>query len=261
MAKDDRTTSWAVPAAVLAAVAAVAGFFLYERFAGGTADDGGACHGTTWILDHGRDGIMRAGADSKTNASEGDTSCAKMLPVLCLLRTGAPGPNQPMELIDEGGWARGELRASKPVRGDELLSWKAADAICARDAGPGFRVAESHDGLERGGHMWTHGWMKPGPQRYWVAVDDADANPWNHLAASGAAGADATADGRRKRPDPPETVDARRVFKTARDARMVGEGDLACGILAELIGSMDAPKEVRDQAITEARRQGCAPPK
>jgi len=70
----------------------------------------------------------------------GDTSCNESLPVLCVRFTGQESPT------GETPWFPGATGITAPVQGCKLESVAAVDALCADTFGPGWRMAEWHDG-------------------------------------------------------------------------------------------------------------------
>jgi ABC-type phosphate transport system substrate-binding protein len=146
----------------------------------------GATHkGMTWtVRTQQPNGEVHVGNDSTTNAYFGDTPATAVLPVLCLKVTGAGAPADiTPDFYD--GWAKGTLSMTSPVPGTALTSRAAADALCAAYAGPGAREAEHHDGFygptlaaSGGWSYWGYGTL-PANTRFWVAINDQPANPWN----------------------------------------------------------------------------------
>jgi len=131
----------------------------------------------TWSLLKQDKNIVRVGSDpAHTNAYAGDTGCETELSILCLNPRNLPKP-EGLASDFYNGWSGAEVGATKPISGLELSSREAADAICARQLGQGWRMAEHHDG---GG-----GWGLSGigevsrDARFWVAINDQPANPWN----------------------------------------------------------------------------------
>lgn len=139
------------------------------------------------------------------NAYRGDTPCSTALPVLCLRVDGSPRPPYPVVCGAHAmpgefycGWAEGRIALTARVRGDSLKSAAAADELCRRSFGPGWRMAEHHDGayVEGMGAAAFHGPSWPTGQahhggwgfladgdidarsRFWVAIDDQAANCW-----------------------------------------------------------------------------------
>ncbi|MGB1250149.1 MAG: fasciclin domain-containing protein [Candidatus Promineifilaceae bacterium] len=138
------------------------------------------CRGMTWTMHEQRGGVTRVGSDRKTNPYRGDTPCNGALPLLCLQRTNAGPPGHARD-----GWAFGSVKATTPVRGTELSSRQRANEICAEAYGVGWRMAEFHDaqmgsaiGWVSGHDMWASGSL-PLSERFWVAIEDQAANPWN----------------------------------------------------------------------------------
>ncbi|HSX62311.1 MAG TPA: hypothetical protein VLF18_19170 [Tahibacter sp.] len=132
-------------------------------------------------------------ASGSCNAYTGDTACSTRLPVLCLDVDGRERPAGLLVPPQGGGvmpapfyagWAAGRVAATKPIAGVDLTGPSAADAICRTQFGKGWRMAEFHDGLiddagNRGGWAWyAHGTLDT-TTRYWVWINDTQANCWN----------------------------------------------------------------------------------
>ena len=105
----------------------------------------------------------------------GDTVCSTELPVLCLKVDGAPDPGVGSDYYD--GWAAGHIAPTLPIRGDQLTSSADGDALCQTHFGPGWAMAEFHDG--GGGWNWNAYGDIDDATTYWVYIDDqADGNCW-----------------------------------------------------------------------------------
>jgi hypothetical protein len=123
---------------------------------------------------------------------DGDTSCTESRPLLCIRLDGLANCGEPSGFYD--GWTGGTV-ALTPflVRGTDLTSQAAADAICANTFGVGYRMAEHHDG--GGGWQWrakgsitplstpasTHprGSSSNQPNRFWVRIRNQRGNCWD----------------------------------------------------------------------------------
>jgi hypothetical protein len=146
---------------------------------------GGRHAGMTWtVLQQLPGGVVHVGSDGQTNPYAGDTPPTASLPVLCLLvnNSGVPAGITPDFY---NGWARGFVALTPPVLGSQLNSPAAADGLCAGTFGPGWRMAEFHDGrfganlASIGGwSFWAFGTLPPGT-RFWTSINDQPANPWN----------------------------------------------------------------------------------
>lgn len=149
-------------------------------------------------------GIVFVGCHGKPRTEQGscdayvgDTACSTPLPPLCLRVDGRPRPaglitgkGYAMPPDFYAGWAQGEVRAGKPVAGSQLRSQADADARCAAQFGPGWRLAEFHDAVREGSgengeparhggwNFYAAGQLDPAT-RYWVANNDKPANCWN----------------------------------------------------------------------------------
>ena len=133
--------------------------------------------GLTWTLLGSNGSYSHVGIDSTSNPYQGDTNPATALPVLCLKQDGRAAP--PGMSFDpyNNGWAKGEIRLTAPVQGLSLTSRAVADNLCASTFGSGFRMGEFHDG--GGGWTWWAQGVISGASRFWVAINDQPANPWN----------------------------------------------------------------------------------
>lgn len=132
--------------------------------------------GMTWTLIERNGSYSHVGADAQTNPYIGDTNPAISLPILCVRVDGRPPP--PGIVFDfYNGWVAGELSLSAPVSGLLLTSRQVADDYCASTLGNGFRMAEFHDG-GGGWSYWGQGVLSAA-NRFWVAIDDQPANPWD----------------------------------------------------------------------------------
>lgn len=140
--------------------------------------------GMTWVVRVQRaHGVVNVGADAQTNAYQGDTPARRYLPILCLRVDNSPIPKGVTPDF-YNGWARGWVALTPPIRGTKLTSWKAANKICAANFGRGWRIAEHHSGWygdppqPSHWHFWARG-VVPSQTRFWVAINDQPANPWN----------------------------------------------------------------------------------
>jgi F5/8 type C domain len=150
------------------------------------ADENGLRTGMTWTVTGQQDGYVHVGADGQTNPYSGDTEIDHFLPALCLYVDGRGAPGGiAYDLYN--GWAQGSVRATAAVRGDALNSPNAADSLCANTFGAGWRLAEFHDGRYGDDFSESGGWsfwaaaggnLLPGT-RFWVAINDQPANPWD----------------------------------------------------------------------------------
>ncbi|MCP2257742.1 hypothetical protein LX15_001428 [Streptoalloteichus tenebrarius] len=133
------------------------------------------CLGLTWSIRQQRwtADLVHVGNDRHSDPYRGDTPCDTELPVLCLVKRNLPVP--PGITPDfYAGWSGGTVRITSPVSGWALTSRAAADALCARQFGAGYRMAEFHDG--GGGWSW---WANGNLNRFWATVNDQPSSPWN----------------------------------------------------------------------------------
>jgi hypothetical protein len=153
-------------------------------------------NGKTYVLVH---------SDTTTNAYTGDTSVSARRSLLCIHKNpklyADPIKLDPRETKTPGGaitktWSGSKIMVIPNVLGSSLVSRVDADKKC-NDVGQmihgvaGFRMAEHHDGdaskpnagwgFWAEGHSVMEGLDNPTPStsaRYWVGINDQNANPW-----------------------------------------------------------------------------------
>ncbi len=160
----------------------------YISYWAGIRSPSDSCKGMTWTLHNQSDGVVKVGSDRATNPYRGDTACDTALPLLCLQRDRVAQPPESNSGHDyHNGWAFGQVFYTEPIEGNRLDSRATADHICAQTFGEGTRMAEFHDGnlgqktgSQSGHDFWAHGAL-PANQRFWVAIHDQPANPWNSV--------------------------------------------------------------------------------
>lgn len=131
---------------------------------------------------HGEPGVVDQPHKNSCNPYKGDTSCRVVLPILCL----QPGTAAKPPGVQDGyydGWTGGLLASTQPVMGAVLTSVQAASARCERELGPGWRMAEFHDGQGGWGlqGLRAAGAALGGNTRYWVHINDQPGNCWNNM--------------------------------------------------------------------------------
>ena len=127
---------------------------------------------------HGQPADLQRPHQGSCNPYAGDTSCRVVLPVLCFQPGSAPVPPG----VESGfyqGWTSGSLGATQPVMGALLESLSTASARCEGELGPGWRMAEFHDGQGGWGIQGLHGSGLSGQTRFWVHINDQPGNCWN----------------------------------------------------------------------------------
>lgn len=137
------------------------------------------CKAMTWGV-RGQSGLTTwVGAiDQSSDAYVGDTPCTETRPLLCF----QPGTRPRPEAFDFPGlipsirWTGGAIALIPDVPGFELRSREVADRLCAAKLGDGWRMAEFHDG--GGWGLGAEGEL-PKDARFWVAISDQRANPWD----------------------------------------------------------------------------------
>lgn len=142
-----------------------------------TTGGGTATHlGLTWQVTQQNGSYVHVNNYGQSNPYQGDMSPYTALPILCIKQDGRAAPSF-LTVDYYNGWAAGEVRLTGPIYGSSLTSRATADALCASSAGSGFRMAEFHDG--GGGWSWWAQGVISSSSRFWVAINDQPANPWN----------------------------------------------------------------------------------
>lgn len=140
--------------------------------------------GMTWTVLGQNGGYVHVGADGVTNVYSGDTTVDQYLPLLCVLVDNRAAPTG-IAFDFYNGWLRGAVKATTPIQGAALTSQAQGDTICASKFGSGWRMAEFHDGRYGTGFTSSGGWSFwgagsiPTGTRFWTAINDQPANPWN----------------------------------------------------------------------------------
>ena len=155
--------------------------------------------GVTWVhsASNAQTGTITVGCGSSGPSPcgpiHGDTLCTQLRPLLCTYK---PSPPAPPFQVPAGvnnsdqyyRWSGGVVATTQPVAGNTFSHLSAsptpsqnADAYCATQFGPGWRVAEFHDGW--GWNFQAYGGTVSAPTvpstRFWVHVNDqSDANCW-----------------------------------------------------------------------------------
>lgn len=150
----------------------------------GMAAGRGTCKGMTWAINIQRDGLVLIGSDAITNPYTGDTSCDTRLRILCIRVDGhtPPAPSNGHDYTQY--WSGGVVGQTFPLPGHVLSTREAANQACVDANGPGFRMAEFHDGSlgsaggPNGWQFWAYGGLNTGG-RFWVSINNQQANPWN----------------------------------------------------------------------------------
>ena len=129
-----------------------------------------ACHGDPAPTDKPHKGSC--------NPYVGDSSCRIVMPIACFRASGAAKPPNVQADFDSG-WTHGQLGATQPVMGALLKSEPSASARCEAELGPGWRMAEFHDGEGGWGLQGERGPSLRADTRYWVHINDQKGNCWN----------------------------------------------------------------------------------
>lgn len=133
--------------------------------------------GTTWIhtASNAGTGTITVGCNG-CNPYSGDTVCTQQLPLLCIYK---PTPAFPVpvgvnnaDLYNQ--WSGGVVATTQAVAGNSFATAAAANLYCQSQFGPGWRVAEFHDGW--GWNFQAYGGTVNAPAvpsaRFWVHIND-----------------------------------------------------------------------------------------
>jgi hypothetical protein len=148
-----------------------------------TAGSAGKCvmKGMTWLhaISNAQTGTITVGCGG-CDAYHGDTPCAQKLPLLCIYKPTPPFtlPSGVNNTDQYNQWSGGVVATTAPVAGNSFahLSLPPGDAnsYCAAQFGPGWRVAEFHDGW--GWNFQAYGGTVSAPAvpstRFWVHIND-----------------------------------------------------------------------------------------
>jgi hypothetical protein len=139
----------------------------------GTALAGPGGKGMTWklISTNAPTGTVRVGC-SNCNGYQGDTPCTTALPILCIRKSGPGFPlPKPASVNDTDiyyKWSGGIVGTTAPTPAPAKRS--EANALCVREFGADWRVAEHHDGW--GWHLQAFGGVGNPAQNFWADVND-----------------------------------------------------------------------------------------
>jgi hypothetical protein len=113
-------------------------------------------------------GTISVGCGTTCNATQGDTLCSASLPILCILRSGAPLPAYVSNSNTYDEWSGGIVATTPPMVPPTTLT--AANNVCIAEFGTGWQVAEFHDGW--GWNFQAFGGVGNPAGRFWVDIDD-----------------------------------------------------------------------------------------
>jgi hypothetical protein len=163
--------AWPQPQEVATAPAAT---IQEGRPSGPSAQAASGSKGLTWKLlaTNSTTGTIDVGCATGCDAYHGDTSCTKALPLLCIKNAGPGFPLPVPASVDNSNqyhkWSGGVVGTTKAVVPPAKLA--AANALCVKEFGPGWRVAEFHDGW--GWHFQAFGGVGNPAQNFWIHIND-----------------------------------------------------------------------------------------
>lgn len=152
-----------------------------------TAGNRGKCwksggKGLTWKLNstNATTGTIDVGCGHSNNVNEcnpltGDTMCTTQLPILCFKPAQLSVPINVNNSDKYHKWSGGIVATTPAVAGNsasnpDLTTIAKADKYCADLFGPGWRVAEFHDGW--GWYFQAYGGLGQPSKRFWVDIND-----------------------------------------------------------------------------------------
>ncbi len=147
--------------------------------------EGGAKKGMTWrkISTNHTTGTTSvdcgySNGHNECNPYHGDHLCTQKLPILCTLELHGKKPASVHVSNSRHAWSGNLVHTTRPVAPatEHITTLSKANAICVREFGKGWRVAEFHDARQWGFQAYgnTQG------RRFWVNIkDQADGNCWS----------------------------------------------------------------------------------
>lgn len=131
--------------------------------------------GMTWrlISTNSPTGTIRVGCgNNECDPRHGDTPCTSALPLLCIKKTGVGFPlPPPVTVINTdkyNKWSGGIVGTTSATVPPATLAL--ANALCAQQFDPEWRVAEFHDGW--GWYFQAYGGLGQPSERFWVDIND-----------------------------------------------------------------------------------------
>ena len=140
--------------------------------------------GMTWVhtSSNAQTGTITVGC-SGCDAIHGNTQCTQLLPLLCIYKPAPPFslPAGVNNTDQNNRWSGGVVATTQPVAGSAFAHSTDASTYCSARFGPGWRVAEFHDGW--GWNFQAYGGTVSAPtvpsSRFWVHIKDQPlANCW-----------------------------------------------------------------------------------
>jgi hypothetical protein len=164
----------------------------------------------TWVLEDKKQegdrfyGLFGVGNNNQGNPYTGDTETSNSLPILCISKENLPKPSFIVQNITPGGalrasWSGAKALFTEPIQGVKITSQNEGNRLCQLSAKKqlginsnysSYVMAEFHDGDQSGWAGWSF-WVDMTDvykntysfdfltSRYWVAINDQQANPWD----------------------------------------------------------------------------------
>jgi hypothetical protein len=156
----------------------------------------------TWVIKNqktiGNKTYVLFGSDYSTNAYTGDTLNSERRSLLCVDKANLPQPHElPISAVTPGGatidsWSGARAIVIPNVQGNSLTSLNDANLKCKAvgqivHGSSNYRMAEFHDGDPNtwaGWSFWAEayspleGLSNDASTRFWVHINDQNANPW-----------------------------------------------------------------------------------
>jgi hypothetical protein len=130
--------------------------------------------GLTWKLvsTNSPTGTVRVGCGAECDPYLGDVECTEALPLLCIKKAGTgfplPRPTSVSNSSFYNRWSGGIIGTTSPTVPPKKLS--EASALCVKEFGTDWRVAEFHDGW--GWYFQAYGGVSDPSKRFWININD-----------------------------------------------------------------------------------------
>lgn len=128
-----------------------------------------------------RVGCGTSGNQNECNPYQGDAACTTALPLLCIKKSGSGFPLPVPISVDNtkpnNRWSGGVVgTTAATVPPTTLTGPNGANAVCEKQFGPDWRVAQFHDGA--GWYFQAYGGVGDPTKRFWVHIKDQPGICW-----------------------------------------------------------------------------------
>jgi hypothetical protein len=135
-----------------------------------SASASASARGLTWrqISRNPATGTILVGCGVECDSYNGDTPCTAALPLLCIKKAGAGFPLPIPAGESRYNWSGGVVGTTRATVPPKTLA--GANALCAKEFGAAWRVAEFHDGGDL--YFQANGSVGDPSKRFWVHIND-----------------------------------------------------------------------------------------